>query len=74
MKDDYLNTEQTATHLRISRNQVQKLIIAGRLKAKKFGRDYMIFKKDLAEFAKLPRQVGYPKGRPRTGEKNHARD
>ena len=54
-----LTTAQAATILQISRSRILKLIEAGRLPAKKFGRDWLIRLDDL-ELVKVRRP-----GRPR---------
>jgi excisionase family DNA binding protein len=56
-----LTTEQVAERLGITPRRVRALITAGRLKAKKIGRDYLIDSRDLAKFTPLP--PGRPAGK-----------
>ena len=56
-----LTTEQVAQRLGITPRRVRALITAGRLKAKKIGRDYLIDSRDLAKFTPLP--PGRPAGK-----------
>ena len=46
--DGFLNTQQVADHLGITRTRVQQMIIAGRLPATKIGRDNFVREEDLA--------------------------
>jgi len=54
-------TDKAALRLKISRRRVQALIKAGRLRAEKVGRDYLIKPADLA--AVRVRKPGRPKGK-----------
>ncbi len=65
MDTEILSTAQAAQRLKVTRWWILGLIRQGRLPATKFGRDWMIRADDLAKFAQQPRQVGYPRGRPR---------
>ena len=56
-----LTTDQVAQRLGITPRRVRALITAGRLKAKRIGRDYLIDSRDLAKFAPLP--PGRPPGK-----------
>jgi len=56
-----LTTEQVAERLGVTPRRVRALITAGRLKAKKIGRDYLIDSRDLAKFTPLP--PGRPAGK-----------
>ena len=56
-----LTTEQVAQRLGVTPRRVRALITAGRLKAKKIGRDYLIDSRDLAKFTPLP--PGRPAGK-----------
>ena len=56
-----LTTQQVAQRLGITPRRVRALITAGRLKAKKIGRDYLIDSRDLAKFTPLP--PGRPAGK-----------
>jgi len=56
-----LTTAQVATKLGVSTRRVRALITAGRLKARKIGRDYLIDSRDLAKFTPLP--PGRPAGK-----------
>jgi excisionase family DNA binding protein len=56
-----LTTEQVAQRLGVTPRRVRALVTAGRLKAKKIGRDYLIDSRDLAKFTPLP--PGRPAGK-----------
>ena len=56
---DFLTTLEAAEKLGVTRRRVLALILAGRLPAQKFGRDYMIKEKDLKLVEN--RKVGRPK-------------
>lgn len=68
MSDDLLTTTQAAERLGLSRGRVQVLIRTGRLAAKRVGRDWILSAADVDDFALLPRQDGYPTGRPRKAQ------
>jgi excisionase family DNA binding protein len=59
----YLTTQQVAKELGVTPRRVRALIAAGRLKAKKIGRDHLIDSRDLAKFTPMP--PGNLTGRPR---------
>lgn len=64
---NYLTTAEAAERLGgIHPSRVRHLILDGRLKAEKFGRDYRIAEKDLAAVANRP--AGWRKGRKRKPE------
>jgi len=54
-----LTTADAATMLGVSQRRVQALITAGRLRATKHGRDWLICPTDLAAYMRSP--VGRPK-------------
>lgn len=54
-----LTTKDVAERLGISIRRVQALVTSGRLPAKKFGRDYVIYEKDLSLVK--DRKVGRPR-------------
>jgi excisionase family DNA binding protein len=56
---DMLTTQQAGDELKVSRGRVVAMITAGRLKAEKMGRDWMIKRADLAPVRK--RKPGRPK-------------
>lgn len=58
-----LSTKEAAQRLGLKTSAaVRQLILAGRLKAEKRGRDWWIEEADLIEFERKPRRVGRPKG------------
>jgi len=65
---DYLTTDQAGQILGVSGRRVRALIKAGRLPAVKFGKAWMINKRDLKKVA-----VRKP-GRPRFKEGPHGKD
>ena len=58
-----LTTSQVAKELGVSPRRVQALIKAGRLRAERVGRDWLIRPRDVD--AVRDRKGGWPKGRPR---------
>ena len=58
-----LTVAQAAERLGINTSRVRQLILAGRLKASKFGAAWQIAEKDLKAVAE--RKAGWPKGRKR---------
>jgi excisionase family DNA binding protein len=56
------STADVAEMLGVSRTAVLGYIKRGRLKASRQGRDWQISREDFDEFARLPRQPGFPKG------------
>lgn len=65
MDERLVTTLEAAVRLGVSLRRVQALIKGGRLAAVKMGRDWLVREGDLEAFARLPREVGWPKGRPR---------
>jgi excisionase family DNA binding protein len=51
---EYLNTHQAGEVLGVTSQRVLALIQAGRLPAKKIGRDWLIAESDLTEFKRRP--------------------
>jgi len=67
MEDKNLTTIQAAKALNVNDSRVRQLILAGRLPAQKFGRDWLIQKKDLKLVLAEPSNLkAYPKERPKT--------
>lgn len=58
-----LTVAEAAERLEVNTSRVRQLILARRLKATKFGRDWQIDEADLA--AVEVRTAGWPKGKPR---------
>jgi excisionase family DNA binding protein len=54
-----LTTAQAAKILGVNDSRVRQFILAGRLPAQKFGRDWIIYEKDLSKVA--DRKPGRPK-------------
>jgi excisionase family DNA binding protein len=63
-----LTIAQAAEKLGVSRQRVQALVAAKRLRATKFGNVYVIQEADLRRLKIGP--VGWPKGRPRGSRKD----
>lgn len=61
-----LSTSEASEILGANERWVRRLVAAGRLEARKIGRDYVISRKDLEEFARVERQ----RGRPRSDSKS----
>ena len=49
---DYLTTEDAAKYLNVSPSRVRQLILEGRIKSNKIGRDHIIDRNDILHFAK----------------------
>jgi excisionase family DNA binding protein len=63
--DDLLNTSEAAERLGLTVRAVQKMIEAGRLQAKRVGRDYIILASSLSDI-KRKSQAGRPPNTART--------
>ena len=50
--NNYLTTEDAAKYLSVSPSRVRQLILEGRIKSQKLGRDHLISEADLSYFAK----------------------
>ena len=61
MNGKHLTADEAATELGVSRSRVYALITAGKLKAQKFGRDWVIARSDLRSVRH--RKPGRPKGK-----------
>lgn len=60
--NEFLTTEDAAKYLGVSPSRIRQLIAEKRLPSEKFGRDHMILKSDLAEFATSgKKKIGRPK-------------
>ena len=55
-----LSVNQAAEFLNLDPSRVRKLAKAGRIKADKVGRDWVIKQSELDRFAKIPRDMGAP--------------
>ncbi len=55
-----MRTDEAAAELGVSKTVVFRQIKAGRLPAKKFGRDYRILREDFERFRQLKRERGRP--------------
>jgi excisionase family DNA binding protein len=62
---EIVDTTEAGQRLGVSRRRVIAMIKAGRLPARKLGRDYIIRARDLQLPHICKRAPGYPKGRPR---------
>lgn len=49
---NYLTTGQAAVYLGVSPSRIRQLILEGRLKSQKLGRDHIISESDISYFAK----------------------
>ncbi len=58
--DNWLTTSEAADDLGVTRPRVLQFIYAGRLPATRRGHQWMIHRKDLAEFAAIERKTGQP--------------
>ena len=62
---DFLTLRQAGEILSVSGVTMGQYISREMLPAQKFGNMWVITRDDLAVFAKKPRPIGYPAGRPR---------
>lgn len=53
-----LTVPQAAERLELSRQRVHKLVVDGRIKAQRVGRDYMIESSEITRFKRIPRNGG----------------
>ena len=56
--DKTLTTKEAAEYLNVTPSRVRQMVLSGRLPAEKFGRDLLIYEKDLALVAE--RKPGRP--------------
>lgn len=71
---EYLDTQQAADRLGITRRRIQALINSGRLPATKFGRDYQIAPADLERVSeRKPGRPAKPKTEKPAGKKPPAK-
>jgi excisionase family DNA binding protein len=64
MPEEWMRTDEVAEELGVSKTVVWRQITAGRLPAKKFGRDWRVSRADFERFRQIPRERGRPR-RPR---------
>jgi excisionase family DNA binding protein len=64
MPEECMRTDEVAADLEVSKTVVWRQINAGRLPAKKFGRDWRIKREDFEHFRTLRRQRGRPRKDP----------
>lgn len=50
--NDYLTTEDAAKYLNVSPSRVRQLILEGRIKSNKIGRDHFIDRNEMIHFVK----------------------
>jgi len=55
-----LDVSSAADRLGLSADRVYQFCRSGRLPARRFGRQWLIESADLAEFARIPREIGRP--------------
>jgi excisionase family DNA binding protein len=60
----WITTSEAAALLGVTSIRVRQLIAEGRLKAKKFARDWMVDQKSVARFERLPRGPKSSKPKP----------
>ncbi len=58
---EILSSHQAADYLGLSHGRVNKLLLQGRISARKIGAGWAIYKTDLDRFAAIPRKGGRPK-------------
>ena len=61
MTDKLITTSEAANLLGVSASRVRQFILAGRLNAKKNGRDQLLYELEVLDFASIPRvRTGRP--------------
>lgn len=70
LNESYLTTAEAAKRLGVSTGRVRQFLADGRIKARKFGRDWAIPASAVAEFAKIERKVGNPNFGRRTSRRS----
>jgi len=62
MSEQYITTSEAANLLGVSASRVRQLILEGRLNSVKIGRDQLLIKSEVDDFASKPRaRTGRPK-------------
>ncbi|OGN08103.1 MAG: hypothetical protein A2750_01475 [Candidatus Yanofskybacteria bacterium RIFCSPHIGHO2_01_FULL_45_42] len=56
-----LGTREAAVLLKVTAARVRQLILEGKLRARKIGRDHLISEKEVRRLLAKPRRVGRPK-------------
>lgn len=59
--EGYLTTKEAADRLGVSSSRIRHMIIAGLVKAEKFGRDNVIPEAEIERLEKVDRKAGRPK-------------
>jgi len=60
MSEDYITTGEAARVAEVTTGRIRQLLLKGRLKGKRFGRDWMVDRNSILEFAASQRKPGRP--------------
>jgi excisionase family DNA binding protein len=60
MPNGYISSKEAAEIAGVTTGYIRRLLLQGRLKGKKIGRDWRVNKKSIQEFVNSPRKTGRP--------------
>ena len=60
MPDGYISSKEAGEIAGVTTGYIRRLLLQGRLKGKKIGRDWLVNKKSIQEYFKSPRKTGRP--------------
>jgi excisionase family DNA binding protein len=66
MTDEWLTTQQAAQLTGYHRDHIRRLILAGKVKAQKWGRDWQVDRADLLAYVRKAEKLGAKRG-PKAG-------
>ena len=60
MPDGFISSKEAAEIAGVTTGYIRRLLLRGRLKGKKLGRDWLVNRKSVQEFVQSPRKTGRP--------------
>ena len=60
MPDGYISSKEAGEIAGVTTGYIRRLLLQGRLKGKKIGRDWLVNRKSVQEFVQSPRKTGRP--------------